>query len=122
LCSFVAPVSVVDAAVVPVVVAPVVVVPVVVPVVVVPVVVEPVVPVVVEPVDVVVVPPVVVAAEVVCSAAARTGSFGTLLAARAPPAKSAASPSATRIRVMPKEMPRTPETCGVPPDEGLAPT
>jgi hypothetical protein len=107
---------VVEVEVVPVVVAPVVVVPVVVPVVVVPVVVVPVVPVVVEPVDVVVVPPVVVvAADVVCSAAARTDSLGTLLAARAPPAKSAASPSATRIRVMTKEMPATPETCGVSP-------
>jgi hypothetical protein len=86
------------------------------PVVVMPVVVVPVVPVVVEPVDVVVVPPVVVvAAEVVCSAAARTDTLGTLLAARAPPAKSAASPSATRIRVMTKEMPGTPETCGLSP-------
>jgi hypothetical protein len=91
---------------------------VVVPVVVVPVVVVPVVPVVVEPVDVVVVPPVVVAAEVVCSAAARTGSFGTLLAARAPPAKSAASPSTTRIRVIPREMPETLETCGLSPGRG----
>jgi hypothetical protein len=112
LCSFVAPVSVVE--VIPVDVVPVVVPTVVVdPVVVVPVVVVPVVPVVVEPVDVVVVPPVVVvAAEVVCSAAARIGSFGTLLAARAPPAKSAASPSTTRIRVMYKEMPGAPKTCG----------
>jgi hypothetical protein len=113
LCAFVAPVSLVEVA--PVVVVPVVVVPVVVVAMLdVPVVVVPVVPVVVEPVDVVVVPPVVVVSvEVVSSAAARIGSFGTLLAARAPPAKSAPSPSTTRIRVMNMKMPGTTRTCGL---------
>jgi hypothetical protein len=111
LCAFVAPVSLAE---VEVVVVPVVVVPVVVVAMLdVPVVVVPVVPVVVEPVDVVVVPPVVVAVEVVSSAAARIGSFGTLLAARAPPAKSAPSPSTTRIRVMNMKMPGTTRTCGL---------
>jgi hypothetical protein len=86
-------------------------------VVVVPVVVVPVVPVVVVPVvDVVVVPPVVVVAVVdvvVVSAAARIGSSWTLLAARAPPAKSAASPSATRIRVIPRKIPPAGRSCGL---------